>query len=68
MTMLKMRTNQAKSHACSSPGAQPAVSVVSSAPGENERQKNNEYDEHLGSSLLQVATPGLCHRFDYAAP
>jgi hypothetical protein len=37
----------AKPYACSPSGAPPAVTVISSAPGEYEHQKNDDYDEHL---------------------
>jgi hypothetical protein len=57
--------NCAKPNACASACAPPAVAVVSPSPAKNEHQNNNEYDEHLRSPSLQVATPGLCCRFDY---
>jgi len=44
----------AKAYPRTSAPAPSAVTVVSSAPSENERQNNDEYDEHLSSPF----TPG----------
>jgi hypothetical protein len=57
----------AKPYAGTSAPAPPAVTVVSSAPSENERQNNNQYNEHLRSPFHPGRnSPGLFQRFDCA--
>ena len=56
----------AKAYPRTSAPAPPAVTVVSSAPSENERQNNDEYDEHLSSPFtLGRNLPGLFQRFEF---
>jgi hypothetical protein len=45
--------NGAKPYTCATAGTPPAVSVVSSAPAEDQHQNNNQNDQHLTSPSLR---------------
>jgi hypothetical protein len=58
----------AKAYPGTSAPAPPAVSVVSSAPSENERENNDKYNEHCESSFIpgrkRLATCDVIALFD----